>query len=120
MAAKPPSRQDGGWDGREPDETSDRLAGAVLDAALEVHRHLGPAFAESIYENALCHELTDRGVTFDRQVRVAVRYKGQLVGEGRADLLGRLKKGCRRVVLTERFPKPLGGVAAWRLPPKGS
>jgi hypothetical protein len=34
----------------EPDETSDDLARMVLDAALEVHRHLGPAFVESVYE----------------------------------------------------------------------
>src|SRR5258708_27134891 len=32
-----------GWVG-EPDETSDALASVVVDAALEVHRHLGPAF----------------------------------------------------------------------------
>jgi hypothetical protein len=40
---------------QEPDAASDALAGVVLDAALEVHRHLGPAFLESVYENALCH-----------------------------------------------------------------
>jgi hypothetical protein len=51
QAAKPPSEREGG----EPDETSDVLASAVLDAAFEVHRHLGPAFLESVYENALCH-----------------------------------------------------------------
>ena len=72
---------------REPDERSEILASMVLDAALEVHRNLGPAFLESVYENALCHELSLRGVPFERQVAVPVLYKNLLVGEGRADLV---------------------------------
>ena len=48
---------------------------------------LGPAFAESVYENALCHELELRGVPYERQVVLPVFYKNQLVGEGRADLI---------------------------------
>jgi GxxExxY protein len=71
----------------EPDKASDAVASVVFDAALEVHRHLGPAFVESVYENALCHELRRRRVRFERQVAVPVRYKGLLVGEGRADLV---------------------------------
>lgn len=72
---------------REPGEASNALAGVVVDAALEVHRCLGPAFLESVYENALCHELLLRSVVFERQVVVPVRYKGTFVGEGRADLV---------------------------------
>jgi GxxExxY protein len=59
----------------------------VVDAALEVHRYLGPSFTESVYENALCDELFLRQVPFDRQVAVRVAYKGVGVGEGRADLV---------------------------------
>jgi GxxExxY protein len=72
---------------QEPDEASDALVSIVLDAALEVHRHLGPAFLESVYENALCRELSLRSVPFERQVSVTVVYKDMLVGEGRADLV---------------------------------
>jgi hypothetical protein len=54
-AAKPPSRQE--IVVQEPDEASDALVRVVVDAALEVHRSMGPAFLESVYENALCHEL---------------------------------------------------------------
>jgi GxxExxY protein len=82
-AAKPP--REGSV--REPDEASEGLVSVVIDAALEVHRHLGPAFLESVYENALCHELSLRSVPFDRQVGVAVLYKDLVVGEGRADLV---------------------------------
>jgi GxxExxY protein len=72
---------------REPDEASDALVRVVVDAAHEVHRCLGPAFLESVYESALCHELFLRRVPFERQVGVRVLYKGVGVGEGRADLV---------------------------------
>jgi GxxExxY protein len=71
----------------EPDEQVDGLAREVVDAALEVHRELGPGYLESVYEEALGVELELRGVAFERQVPVAVDYKGQSVGEGRLDLL---------------------------------
>jgi GxxExxY protein len=71
----------------EPDAELDRLAHLVIGAALAVHRTLGPAFAESVYEEALAVELALRGVPLQRQVPVAVHYKGYLVGEGKLDLL---------------------------------
>jgi GxxExxY protein len=71
----------------EPGEEVDALARVVVDAAMEVHRHLGPAFAEAVYENALCHELGLRSVSFEQQVVVPVRYKDLPVGEGRADVI---------------------------------
>jgi GxxExxY protein len=71
----------------EPDTSTDALAHAVIGAALEVHRFLGPGFVEDVYEQALCVELRLRGIPFERQKRVLVDYKGELVGEGRIDLL---------------------------------
>lgn len=71
----------------EPTERVDRLARTVIDAALEVHTLLGPGFLESIYEEALTLELEHRGVPFQRQVPVTIRYKGTPIGEARADLL---------------------------------
>lgn len=44
----------------EPDESLDRLAHSVIGAAIEVHRHLGPGHLETVYEEALCVELTLR------------------------------------------------------------
>lgn len=63
------------------------LSGAVIGAAVEVHRVLGPGFLESIYEEAMALELALRQVPFERQVPINVSYKTALVGEGRLDLL---------------------------------
>ncbi|MBA3346881.1 MAG: GxxExxY protein [Gemmatimonadales bacterium] len=49
---------------------------AVIGAAIEVHRQLGPGLLESIYERALCRELWLRGVPSERQVLLPVAYKG--------------------------------------------
>ncbi len=65
----------------------DDLSGRVIGAAIEVHRVLGPGFLESAYELALCVELAERRVPFQRQVGVELGYKGHAVGEGRIDLL---------------------------------
>ncbi len=73
---------------RQPvSEEVNRLANAVIGAAIEVHRVLGPGFLESVYEEALCVELALREIVFARQVTVAVTYKDHAVGENRLDLL---------------------------------
>lgn len=86
------NRQDAKNARREPGWIDDELARVVVDAAIEVHRVLGPGFLETVYEEALAIELTLRGVAFARQVPTGLHYKGQPVGEGRIDLLvgGRL------------------------------
>jgi GxxExxY protein len=63
------------------------LSGRVIGAAIEVHRALGPGFLESVYEAALAIEFSERGILFARQVPIEVGYKGQAVGEGRADFI---------------------------------
>ena len=52
------------------------IAGAILSAAIEVHRALGPGLLESAYEMCLCHELTLRRIPFERQRPLPVEYKG--------------------------------------------
>jgi GxxExxY protein len=71
----------------EPDADTDRVAQAVIGAATEVHRALGPGFLESVYEQAMSIELGLLGISFERQVPVAVSYKGHSIGESRLDLL---------------------------------
>lgn len=63
------------------------VARRVVNAAIEVHRHLGPGYLESVYQAALEIELGLRGVKFERQATFRVEYKGQAVGSGRLDLL---------------------------------
>jgi GxxExxY protein len=72
---------------REPDRVVDELSHAVIGAAIEVHRHLGPGYLEGVYEEALAWEFQTRRLPFERQRPIAVRYKGHLVGEGRLDFL---------------------------------
>jgi GxxExxY protein len=76
----------------EPDREIDELAHAVIGAAIEVHRQLGPGFLEGVYEEALSAELGLRQIPFIRQQPVEVRYKGARIGECRLDLIvgGRL------------------------------
>jgi GxxExxY protein len=71
----------------EPPEHLDHVATAVIGAATEVHRRLGPGFLESIYEAALVIELTRRGIQFERQLPIVVRYEDVVIGEHRLDLL---------------------------------
>lgn len=60
----------------------------IIGAAIEVHRVLGPGLLESIYEDALCHELNLRGIHFLRQKSVPIPYKGiKLKSDLRLDLL---------------------------------
>jgi GxxExxY protein len=53
----------------------DQLSAAVIGAAIEVHRFLGPGLLESVYEKCLCHELNLRGISFRRQVELPIIYK---------------------------------------------
>ena len=48
----------------------------IIGAAIEVHKILGPGLLESVYEEALCHELYLRGINFLRQQNVPIPYKG--------------------------------------------
>ncbi|MCW8985252.1 MAG: GxxExxY protein [Thermoanaerobaculales bacterium] len=65
------------------------ISGEIVDAAIEVHRELGgPGLLESIYEEALAQELSERGLTVERQKTVPVFYKGRrLATDFRIDLL---------------------------------
>jgi len=71
----------------EPNPRLDQLVRDVIGAAIEVHRELGPGFLESVYDEALCTELSERGISFLRQKPISVLYKGHKVGETRLDLL---------------------------------
>jgi GxxExxY protein len=66
----------------------DEISDAVIGACIEVHKHLGPGLLESAYEECLCHELSMRGIPFERQKPLPVIYKAVTLDCGyRLDLV---------------------------------
>ena len=65
----------------EPDAELDALAHAVIGAAIEVHKRLGPGLDEGLYHRGLCVELRLRQIPFGQNVEVAVVYKGEEIGK---------------------------------------
>jgi len=65
-----------------------QITEAVLGAAIEVHKQLGPGLLELVYEECLTHELRLRGLACERQAPLPVVYKGVSLECGyRIDLL---------------------------------
>ncbi len=52
---------------------------AVIGAAVEVHKELGPGFLEAVYQEAMEIELAMRGIPFESQKSLKLCYKGQLL-----------------------------------------
>lgn len=48
---------------------------AIRGAAIEVHRELGFGFLEAVYQEALEIEFADRGIPFEPQKALSIRYK---------------------------------------------
>lgn len=68
-------------------EWIEEVGRGVLGAAIEVHRELGPGLLESVYEQALLHELGIRGIRAVQQAAIEVVYKGVPIQGQRIDLL---------------------------------
>ncbi|MEN9403492.1 MAG: hypothetical protein RL091_2195 [Verrucomicrobiota bacterium] len=67
-----------------------KLTEAVIGAAVEVHRVLGPGLLESAYQRALAHELELRNIPFEQQKLCPVRYKDLVIDDAyRLDFLVR-------------------------------
>lgn len=63
------------------------LTSEIISAAIAVHKALGPGFLESIYEEALCIQLSRQRIPFERQKIIRLTFLGQPIGEHRLDLL---------------------------------
>ena len=74
------------------DPKLESITAAIVDAAITVHRELGPGLLESTYEVCLVHELTNRGLSVERQKSLPVIYRGAQIDAGyRLDML---VEGC--------------------------
>ncbi|MEA2015071.1 MAG: GxxExxY protein [Thermodesulfobacteriota bacterium] len=58
------------------------LSSKIIGAAIEVHKALGPGLLESAYEECLCHELSLRGIVFERQKPLPIKYKNKKLNCG--------------------------------------
>jgi len=69
-------------------EREDLIAQKIVDATYTIHRQLGPGLLEKVYEVCFCHELSKRGLTYQRQVDIPIVYDGIVFNEGlRLDVL---------------------------------
>jgi GxxExxY protein len=60
-------------------ENDDPETYAIIGAAMEVHRTLGPGFLEAVYQQALMMELTARKIPFEREKPLLIQYKGTML-----------------------------------------
>ena len=66
----------------------DEITGTIIDAAVKLHRDLGPGLLESVYEAVLARCLERLGLEVERQKLVGFEYDGLRFNEGfRVDLL---------------------------------
>lgn len=68
--------------------TENELTYQIRGAIWDVYNDLGPGLLESVYEEALCFELVQRGLKVERQKEVPVIYKGNVLNTDlRIDLM---------------------------------
>jgi GxxExxY protein len=60
----------------------DIIGKKIVDAAYIVHKNLGPGLLEKVYEVCFCHELTKRGLTYQRQIDIPIIYDDLVFNEG--------------------------------------
>lgn len=66
----------------------EQVAKEIVDAAIKVHRELGPGLLESAYQHCLAYELRKRGLRVETEVILPITYDGQQIDAGyRIDML---------------------------------
>ena len=69
-------------------DNTDSLTYKIIGCAMEVYKQLGPGLLESVYEQALIHELKLNDIPVESQVEIKVNYKGiNITNNLRLDLL---------------------------------
>lgn len=67
----------------------EQITHKIIGASFEVHNFLGNGFQEVIYQRALAYELTQAGLSFDREIEQHIYYKNlpNPIGTRRADFV---------------------------------
>lgn len=68
-------------------ESDEVIGREIIGAAIEVHRELGPGFLESIYQQAMIHEMRLRQIGVEQEKPIVVTYKELKIPGQRLDLL---------------------------------
>ena len=73
-------------------EKEEIVAAKIVDSAYTVHKALGPGLLEKVYEVCFCHELSKRGLSYEKKVDIPIEYDGLTFDEGlRLDVI---VEGC--------------------------
>lgn len=68
--------------------TENEISETIIGICIKIHKVLGPGLLESVYEEAICLELTKRKIPFRRQQGIRVDYEGVMMNIGfRADII---------------------------------
>lgn len=57
--------------------TLDQIGKDIVDAAYQVHKHMGPGLNEAVYQECLERELRSRNIPYTRQELITIQYKGE-------------------------------------------
>ena len=63
------------------------IVSAVMDCGFAVHKELGPGFKEKIYQRAFALELDSRGIRFEAEKQIEVRYRHWRIPGQKIDLI---------------------------------
>lgn len=67
---------------------NDDLTSKIIGAAIEVHKKLGPGLLEKTYQECLCIELEDRGISYKREIYLPIRYNNREIKDAyRIDII---------------------------------
>ena len=68
-------------------EELNKLSNKIIGVAIEVHKKLGPGFAEKIYQKVLEIELKKSGLTVEREKKITIKWEGREIGHQVVDFL---------------------------------
>ncbi len=69
-------------------QTENQLAKTIINTCFNIHVDLGPGLFESVYEEVLCYELKEKGLSISRQQGIPLNWKNNNMGIGfKADII---------------------------------